>query len=264
MKKLSIIKIGGNIIDDFAELDNFLDQFSSIKGYKILVHGGGKLATETAERLGVKQTMVDGRRITDAQTLTIAVMVYAGLINKSITAKLQQRNCNAIGLSGADANLITVQKRQHPQIDFGFVGDILPDGINIKSTVQLLRTGFTPVFCAVTHDGNGQLFNTNSDTMASTIATSFANTFDVNLVFCFEKKGVLANTDDDSSVLPELSFANYESLKEKGIVSKGMIPKLDNAFKARKQKVQKVMIGHASQLVRIIDNNEYTATAILD
>lgn len=264
MEKLYIIKIGGNIIDSPKELDSFLQQFSAIKGYKILIHGGGKLATEIAEKSGIKQTLVDGRRITDAETLKIAVMVYAGWINKSITAKLQVLKCNAIGLSGADANLITAEKRKHPSIDFGFVGDILPDGIKSKSIMQLLESNFVPVFCAITHDGKGQLLNTNADTMASALAVALANSFEVSLVYCFEKKGVLLDADDDSSLIPELSVSGYEALKQKGIVTKGMIPKLDNAFNARKLNVQNVMIGHSSQLAQMINKQKDAATYILN
>lgn len=264
MEKLYIVKIGGNVIDNPEELSSFLHLFSAIKGHKMLIHGGGKLTTEIAEKSGVKQTMVDGRRVTDAETLKIAVMVYAGWINKSIAAKLQSQGCNAIGISGADANLITAEKRRHPPIDFGFVGDILPDGVNNKTIIQLLESSFTPVFCAVTHDGNGQLLNTNADTMASALAVALAGHFDVSLVYCFEKKGVLSDASDDASIIPELSLADYETLKQNGVVTKGMIPKLDNAFNARKLKVQNVMIGHASQLAQMINKQKHAATYILN
>ncbi len=263
MEKLYIVKIGGNIIDNPAELDSFLQQFSAIKGNKILVHGGGKLATEVAEKSGIKQTLVDGRRRTDAETLKIAVMVYAGWINKSITAKLQALHCNAIGVSGADANLVTSEKRKNASIDFGFVGDILAGGINVKAFVQLLASSFTPVFCAITHDGKGQLLNTNADTMASAIAVALADHYEVSLVYCFEKNGVLADANDDASFIAELSATEYEMLKQKGVVTKGMIPKLDNAFNARKN-VQDVIIGHSSRLEQMINKQKHAATYILN
>ena len=191
---LTVVKIGGNIIDNPIELAKFLSYFSKVEGYKILVHGGGKLATKMAESIGLSPQLIDGRRITDAPMLDIAVMTYAGAINKNCVAQLQAFNCNAIGFSGADGNLIQSEKRNHPTIDFGFVGDVKK--VNSELIQALISIGITPVFCAITHDKKGQLLNTNADTIASEIAISMSATFEVSLIYCFEKQGVLANSDD--------------------------------------------------------------------
>jgi acetylglutamate kinase len=245
-KPLSIIKIGGNIIDNPSELSSFLLDFSKIEGHKILVHGGGKSATKMAENIGLKPQMIDGRRITDAPMLDIAVMIYAGQINKNIVAQLQSHNTNAIGFSGADGNLIQSTKRNHPTIDYGFVGDV--QKVNISLLEILLSSQITPVFCAITHDGNGQLLNTNADTIASELAIALSQFFDVTLNYCFEKPGVLLNSEDDSSVIEQINTALYAKLKADGAIHSGMIPKLDNCFNSLSKGVQKIKIGHHKML----------------
>ncbi|WP_026978664.1 acetylglutamate kinase [Flavobacterium tegetincola] len=254
MKKLHVIKTGGNIIDDSQALTKFLSDFHLIDGLKIVVHGGGKQATNLANSLHIKQTMVDGRRITDAETLDVAVMVYAGLINKNIVAKLQAQNCNAVGFSGADGNLVKSTKRIHPSIDFGYVGDISETGVNVTQFEHLLHAGLTPVICAITHDGDGNLLNTNADTMASKIASALAQKYTVSLTYCFEKNGVLSNVDDDYSYLPKLNKTKYEQLKQEEKITKGMIPKLDNAFEALEKNVKNVSICHAQNLSSVDKN----------
>ncbi len=252
MKNLQIIKIGGNVVDDAVLLDQFLHDFVQIKTPKILIHGGGKIATELALKLNIVQTMIEGRRVTDSETLKIATMVYAGLVNKNIVAKLQLNQCNAIGLSGADANMISGKKRNHPTIDFGFVGDIV--SINTEQIISFINQGLTPVFCPIIHDSEGTLLNTNADTIATQIAIELAKTYQVNLSFCFEKKGVLRNPEDDESYIPVINRPEYERLKASKIISNGMIPKLDNAFDAINNGVHKVLLYHANQLATLETN----------
>jgi acetylglutamate kinase len=241
---LTVIKIGGNIIDNPSELNQFLSDFSSIEGHKIVVHGGGKLATKMAESIGLKPQLIDGRRITDAPMLDVAVMTYAGTINKNIVAKLQAHNCNAIGFSGADGNLIQSQKRNHPTIDFGFVGDVKK--VNSELLQALLSIGISPVFCAITHDNKGQLLNTNADTIASEIAISLSAIFEVSLIYCFEKQGVLADSEDENSVIKNINENDYADLLENKAIHSGMIPKIDNCFYALKNGVNKVIVGNPS------------------
>lgn len=248
MKKLHILKIGGNVIDDDNLLSKFLQDFVAINAPKILIHGGGKFASDLAEKLKIPQAMVEGRRITNAETLDLTVMVYAGLINKKIVAKLQSLNCDALGLSGADGDLVKAEKRNHASIDFGNVGDIEEDGVSNEKLSQLLELGFTPVFSAITHDGKGGLLNTNADTMASAIAISMSEFFEVNLTYCFEKKGVLLDVNDENSILNSINEKEYQRLKENKIISNGMIPKLDNAFEAIGNGVKEVKICHAKDL----------------
>ena len=248
--ELSIIKIGGNIIDDETKLAAFLDAFAAVKGKKILVHGGGKLATRVAEGLGIRQQMIDGRRITDAETLKIVAMVYAGTINKNIVAQLQARGCDAIGLSGADGNAILAHKRVHPTIDYGYVGDV--DAINSSLLTSLLLLDKTLVFSPITHDGKGQLLNTNADTIAQEIARELSAIFETSLVYSFEKSGVLMNAEDDNSVIPRINPAAYQELKEQQVIFAGMIPKLDNAFTALRSGVGKVIIGRAEELPQLL------------
>ncbi|MFK5974111.1 MAG: acetylglutamate kinase [Flavobacteriaceae bacterium] len=243
---LSIVKIGGNVIENVTELTKFLISFSLIKGPKILVHGGGKLATQLANKLGVESKLVEGRRITDAETLKIITMVYAGLTNKNIVAKLQANHCNAIGLTGADGDAIQAHKRPVKKIDYGFVGDV--DGINTKIISQLLQAGLTPVFCAMTHDGKGQLLNTNADTIASEIAIGMSADYQTNLYYCFEKKGVLMNVSDENSVVEHINKDSYQKLLNDGIIADGMLPKLENCFHALNKNVHKVCIGDISML----------------
>lgn len=260
MKELIIVKIGGNIIDDPPALARFLDDFARIPPPKILLHGGGKKATTLAAQLGVPTQMVQGRRITDAATLNIAVMVYAGLINKNIVAGLQARSCPAIGLCGADASCITAVKRPVRDVDFGFVGDIIPEKIDKDFFHSLLAQGITPVIAPLTHDGQGQLLNTNADTIASAVAVAMATLYDMRLIYCFEKRGVLRDVNDEHSVLPEISAQEYEALKAAGIISAGMIPKLDNAFSAIRQGVSSVAIGDARDLPAIAAGEAGAAT----
>ena len=250
---LYVVKIGGNIIDDNNKLDLFLKDFAAIKGKKILVHGGGKLATQLAKDLGIEQAMVDGRRITDAATLKIVTMVYAGYINKNIVAKLQANNNNAIGFTGADANLIKAHKRlpsDSKGIDYGFVGDI--DSVNTSAILPLLQQDIAIVIAPITHDGNGQLLNTNADTIAQSIAVAMSNNYAVSLLYCFEKNGVLLDANNDSTVIPSINKEEYQSLKEKALIFAGMIPKLDNAFSAINSGVTKVIIGKAEMIELLI------------
>ncbi len=245
---LSIIKIGGNIIDDPARLDAFLEKFAALPGKKILVHGGGKIATRLASDLGLEAQMVDGRRITDAEMLKVVTMVYAGLTNKSIVAYLQKYSCDAVGLSGADGNAIKAVKRPVGEIDYGFAGDILADSVNEHAIKRFLESGFTPVFSAITHNGSGQLLNTNADTIASALAVGLASSYNVSLLYCFEKDGVLRDVNDDSSVIEVIRSGEFESLKANQVVHAGMIPKLQNAFDAIARGVIDVFIGNADNL----------------
>ena len=249
MKKLNVIKIGGKVVADEKLLHGFLDDFSNLKGNKIMIHGGGNIASTYSERLGLKVKMQEGRRITDADALDVAVMTYAGLINKNLVAKLQARNCHALGLSGADLNTIRTTKREHPTIDYGFVGDGDENSINTMALRQLLNLDIVPVYCAITHDGRGQLFNTNADTMASLLARSLAVYYEVTLTYCFEKDGVLADVEDDSSVISEMDERDFVRLKENGTIHEGMIPKLENAFEAIERGVRSVSIKHPSNLL---------------
>ena len=249
MSRLYVIKIGGNIIDDDNKLTAFLKEFSSIKENKILVHGGGKLATRLAGQLGIEQQMVDGRRITDAETLKIVTMVYAGYINKNIIAQLQQFNCNATGLSGADGNAILAHKRVKGSVDYGFAGDI--DKVNAELIDNLLKQHIALVFAPITHDGKGQLLNTNADTIAQEIATAMSGLYDVNLVYGFEKAGVLLDAEDENTVIKEINAEYYSQLKTDNIIFAGMIPKLDNAFAAINKGVKKVIIGKAENLEQL-------------
>jgi len=242
--KLNIVKIGGNIINDEVALTSFLKDFSKMSEPKILVHGGGKRASEIASEMGLKPKMINGRRVTDKANLEVVTMVYAGLLNKKITAILQQNNCNAIGLSGADANCILAHKRIVKDIDYGFAGDV--DAVNSAFINVLLQNKMTPVFCAITHDKNGQLLNTNADTIASEVAIAMSGLYTTELNYVFELKGVLSTIDDKNSVITEINLNKYEQLIEQGIISEGMIPKLYTSFNALKKGVNKVKIGDAS------------------
>jgi acetylglutamate kinase len=250
MDKLYVIKIGGNIIDDDAKLSAFLKDFAAIDGKKVLIHGGGKLATRMAEQLNVPQQMIEGRRITDAETLKIVTMVYAGYINKNIVAALQAFNCNAIGISGADGNAISAKKRTVKDIDYGFAGDV--EGINVDLFQSLLGQHGAVVVAPITHDSNGQLLNTNADTIAQEIAKGLSQQFQVELIYSFEKSGVLLDASNEDTVISEIDPIYYSSLKEKNLVFAGMIPKLDNAFSALNSGVKKVIIGKAEQISRLI------------
>jgi acetylglutamate kinase len=246
---VNIIKIGGNIIDNDVALEQFFNDFSSLEGLKILVHGGGKLATQLSEKLNIPTQMHEGRRITDVETLKIVTMVYAGWINKTIVAKLQSLNCNAIGLSGADANVIPATRRSPVPIDFGFVGDIQPQQINHQFLNCLLQQNICPVCCAITYDKQGHLLNSNADTIASSLAIALSSDYDTRLVFCFEKNGVLSNPNDENSIISEITHSKYAELKANKIITDGMLPKIDNAFKAIDAGVKEVMIKHAKNLL---------------
>jgi acetylglutamate kinase len=256
VEKLFVIKIGGNIIDDEVKLSTFLASFASIPDKKILVHGGGKLATTLAARLQVPQQLIDGRRITDAATLEIVTMVYAGLVNKSMVAKLQANGCDAIGLCGADANIVLAHQRVHPSRDYGYVGDI--DRINRARLQQLLDGGLTPVLAPLTHNGEGQLLNTNADTLAQEIAKELSTSAEVHLIYSFDKSGVLMDIHDDRSVIPTIRPAYYEQLKTEQKIFAGMIPKMDNAFAALRSGVKQVIIGKAEQLQELLTHSAGT------
>ena len=238
---MKVIKIGGNVIDDPQALAAFVADFARMPGDKVLIHGGGKVATALSKTLGIETRMVAGRRVTDQQTLDVVTMVYAGLINKNIVAALQAQGCNAIGMSGADAGAILSHRRNTGTVDYGYVGDV--DRVNGAGIKALSGAGFTPVFCAITHDGHGTLLNTNADTVASEVAKALAGETDTELVFCFEKAGVLSDPDDDTSVIPRIDTADFERLKAGGTVSGGMLPKLENAIAALRSGVKKVVIA---------------------
>ena len=250
MDKLYVIKIGGNIIDDEKKLSSFLKAFAAIENKKILVHGGGKLATRLSEKMGIEQKLIDGRRITDAETLKIVTMVYAGYVNKNIVSHLQSYHCNAIGLSGVDGDSILAHKRKHPVIDYGFVGDV--DAINTPLLRNLLDQNLSLVFSPITHDQQGQLLNTNADTIAQEIAKAMSSEYEVKLIYSFEKSGVLMDADDESTVIKSINPAYYKELKANEKIFAGMIPKLDNAFAALKSGVNKVIIGKAEELDKLM------------
>ncbi|MCO5235928.1 MAG: acetylglutamate kinase [Chitinophagaceae bacterium] len=259
MKQAYVIKIGGNIIDDEQKLAVFLKNFatSGDKAALILVHGGGKTATRLAEKLGIMQKMVDGRRITDAETLKIVTMVYAGYINKNIVAQLQSNGCNAIGLSGADANAILAHKRRvSGNTDYGFAGDV--DEVNGALLKTLLEQGLSIVLAPVTHNKKGQLLNTNADTIAQETAKALSAFYEVTLIYSFEKPGVLLEVNNDQSVISSINRENYRRLKSEQKIFAGMIPKLDNAFAALDNGVKKVIIGKAEALPLLIAGKEGT------
>jgi acetylglutamate kinase len=245
--KLTIVKVGGNVINNPEALESFLSDFAALKGKKILVHGGGKRATQLAADLGVEATMINGRRVTDTPTLEIVTMVYAGLLNKNITATLQKYHCNALGLSGADGNSIQAHKRIVKDVDYGFAGDV--DGINATNIATFIEGGMTPVFCAITHDTKGQLLNTNADTIASTVAVGMSEKYEVSLIYTFEKNGVLTSVDDDTSVITDIDSPKYAELKAYGIIADGMLPKMENCFDALQKGVSKVIIGNPTVIL---------------
>lgn len=255
---LTIIKIGGNVIDDPLALANVLHDFSTIEGPKVLVHGGGKEASRMAEKLGLVAEMVDGRRITDSSMLDVVVMTYAGLLNKKIVAQLNGLQNQAIGFCGADGNLILSEKRKNATIDYGFVGDVI--SVNSDLLSKLIEQNIVPVFCAITHDGNGQLLNTNADTITSELAIALSHNYNVKLVYCFEKKGVLVNSADENSVITKITQSKYKDLLEIGAIHSGMIPKLDNCFHALVKGVQHISIGHHSIIGK--PNSIYTTISL--
>ncbi len=241
--KINIFKIGGDVVDNEETLDKFLSLYANTSGAKILVHGGGKIATKISAALGIKTQMIEGRRVTDAETIKVVTMVYAGLVNKTIVAKLQAINLNAIGLSGVDANLIQSHKRIHSSIDYGLVGDV--DKINTNFLTTLLQGNYNPVISPITHNKKGDLLNTNADTIASTIAVAMSQEHDVKLNYCFELPGVLKEINQENSLIPTINKETYRQLKSTGIISDGMVPKLDNCFDAIQQGVTQVRICHA-------------------
>jgi acetylglutamate kinase len=268
MNTLHVIKIGGNVIDNEAILHRFLDDLAVLNTAWILVHGGGKLATQLSTRLGVETQMMGGRRITDAETLDIVTMVYGGLINKRIVAALQARGVNALGLTGADGDVIRARKRgqtstdsiQSVQPDYGFVGDV--EIVRADRLRSLLQQGFTPVLAPLTHNGQGQLLNTNADTIAAEIASALAaptfdSAYDIHLVYCFEKRGVLRSVEDDSSAIPHLKHGEYKHLQASGVIAKGMIPKLDNAFAAVERGVASVRICHSDDVLPAVQGESF-------
>ena len=246
---ITIVKIGGNVIDDADALRRFLADFARLEGPKVLVHGGGKLASRLSTRLGIETKMVEGRRVTDRETLEVVTMVYAGLTNKRIVAALSALGQTAVGLCGADGNAIRSIRRNPEPIDFGYVGDIATDGVNADFLLALTRQGIAPILCAITHDGHGQLLNTNADSVASAVAKTLAKFCPTKLVFCFEKRGVLRDVNDERSVIPTINHATFEQLKADGIVAAGMLPKITGALAAVDSGVQMVIIKHADDLL---------------
>jgi acetylglutamate kinase len=249
MNKLFIIKIGGNVLDNPESLKTFLRDFASIKEPKILIHGGGKIATRLGEQLGIEANYVNGRRITDSQTLDLVTMVYGGLVNKQIVASLQKLDCNAIGVTGADGNLIKAVKRPVKDIDYGFVGDITTESVNSALLYFLLKQNMVPVFAPLTHS-EGSMLNTNADTIASVLAVAMGKHFDVRLIFCFEKKGVLRDVNNTDSVIRHLPKNLYQELLAKNVFADGILPKLENAYAAIHAGVKEVLIGEAGDLTK--------------
>ena len=250
MDKLQVVKVGGNVIENRESLSDFLIDFTKIRGAKILVHGGGKEATQMAHKLNIPVQIIEGRRVTDKANLEIISMLYAGKLNKTIVALLQAYNCDSLGLTGADGNSVVAKKRSSKPIDFGFVGDVI--SVNSALFNLLLNQKITPVCCAITHDKNGQLLNTNADTIASEIASSMSAYYEVTLSYCFEKKGVLKKLIDEDSVIPSINSNQYEYLKKEGIINEGMLPKIKNCFEALKKGVTKVRIGNSKMITESI------------
>lgn len=246
MDKLTIIKVGGKIVEEEATLRKLLQDFSALEGYKILVHGGGRSATKIASQLGIESQMVEGRRITDAETLKVVTMVYGGLVNKNIVAGLQSLNVNALGLTGADMNLIRSEKRPVTTVDYGYVGDVKE--VNATLLVSLIKQGIVPVLAPLTHDKEGNMLNTNADTIAGETAKALATSFDVTLVYCFEKKGVLRDENDDHTLIPLINRNTFTQLVTEGIIQGGMIPKLENSFQAIEAGVKEVIITKADAI----------------
>lgn len=246
-EKLTIVKVGGAVVEDELQLSQLLRDFSAIEGRKVLVHGGGRKATKMAERLGIETKMVNGRRITDTDMLEVVTMVYGGLVNKNLVAQLQANGINAIGLTGADADVIHSHKRPLKDgVDYGFVGDV--DHVADSTLAHLIEAGITPVMAPLTHNGEGHILNTNADTIASETAKALARQYDVTLIFSFEKKGVLRNSDDDDSVIPTITRADFEQYKADGTISGGMLPKLENALAAVDAGVSRVIITLATAI----------------
>ena len=245
-EKITVIKVGGKIVEEDASLAALLDRFAAIEGRKVLIHGGGRSATRIAERLGIESKMVNGRRITDSETLKVVTMVYGGLVNKNIVAQLQATGINALGLTGADCNIIKAHKRPVGEVDYGFVGDV--EHANGEMLSALIEQSIVPVVAPLTHDGKGNMLNINADTMAAETAKALAAHYNVTLVYCFEHPGVMRNPEDSQSIIPRITHASYKELLADGTVSGGMIPKIDNAFNAIDNGVEKVIITHANAI----------------
>lgn len=258
LESLVIIKIGGNIIDEETTLSSFLRSFASIPGKKILVHGGGKIASRLGDKLGIVSKYIDGRRITDADTIDLVTMVYGGLINKKIVAQLQAVNCNAIGLTGADANLIPASKRPVKTIDYGFVGDVKSQEISAVIWNKLISAGMIPIIAPLTHDGEGHMLNTNADTIAQELAKVLSGLYEVSLIYSFEKAGVLLNANDETTVIKTIDPSGFQTLKDEQKIFAGMIPKLENAFTAIDNGVKKVVIGKAENLLELLSGKSGT------
>ena len=254
-QKLYIIKVGGNVIDDAEKLNTFLKELSTITAKKILVHGGGKIATSIGNKLGIVSKYIDGRRITDDETIDLVTMVYGGMVNKKIVAKLQSFHCNAIGITGADANLIPAKKREVTEVDYGWAGDIENNKINIATWKLFLENGLIPVVAPLTHDTKGNMLNTNADTIASSIAVRLSDDFEVKLIFCFEKNGVLSDVNDENSVIANINPEKFASLKKTNKLFAGILPKIDNSFEAINKGVNEVVIGNSSQLCLLINGS---------
>lgn len=248
-EQLFVVKIGGNVIDSDKALAQFLQDFAAVPGKKILIHGGGKIATRIGEKLGIQSNYINGRRITDDDTIDLVTMVYGGMVNKKIVAKLQQLKCNAMGVTGADANLIPATKRPVKEVDYGWVGDIATGAINPANLNLLISAGIVPVFAPLTHDGEGHILNTNADTIASTLAVALSANYNVRLIYCFEKKGILTNVEDENSVVQVIDKSTYRELLTENKLFAGIIPKIDNAFAAIDAGVKEVVVGHADDLL---------------
>ncbi len=262
MEELFIIKIGGNIIDNKVALNAFLSDFASISANKILIHGGGKLATELSSKLGIETKMIEGRRITDEETVKVVTMTYAGWVNKTIVAALQSKKCNALGLCGVDANVVPAVKRPVKDIDYGWVGDIETSNVSGAFLKNILSLGITPVLAPISSDAEGHLLNINADTIAKTVAEAMIAHYRVKLIYCFEKNGLLMNVNDDNSAINEIDFALAEQLKKDGVINAGMVPKIDNALEAVRNGVSEVVIGHAKNIMEIIKSKKGFGTSI--
>jgi acetylglutamate kinase len=252
MSRLFVIKIGGNVIDSEDALQAFLKDFSAIDAKKILIHGGGKIATKIGEQSGIKPNYVNGRRITDDATIDLVTMVYGGLVNKKIVAQLQSLRSNAIGLTGADGNIIPATKRPVKDIDFGWVGDIQNSELNVENVKFLLEGGFVPIFAPLTHDQQGHILNTNADTIASSLAVALSQYYNVRLIYCFEKKGILENVENNDSVINLIDKQTYQQLVSEQKLFAGILPKIDNAFAAIDAGVREVLVGDAKDLLQNI------------
>lgn len=250
---IKVVKIGGNVIDNPEKLSSFLQDFAKLEGPKVLVHGGGKVASQLAKSMGLEVKMIEGRRVTDESMLDVVTMVYAGLVNKKVVAQLQANGCNAIGLSGADSNSIQSHKRIVKEVDYGFVGDI--DHVNGAFIYDLIEKGITPVFSAITHDKQGQLLNTNADTIASSVSVGLSEFTDTQLVYCFELPGVMKDINDPDSLIASIDSESYQKLKGEGIIADGMIPKLDNCFAAIQKGVTSVAICQAERINELTEGN---------